>query len=214
MKKLNLTICVLVLLISVVALNLNMISVFADNEEQKIEVVKGDEVEKNKDENKISPKPRLRNLSDDFFNNDPFSTMKKMQDDMNRMFNDEFKNVGHSGFGNISTFSNSGIKIDMKEVGENLVITSDLPGMNKENLKIHIKNNRLTISGERNTQVEKKSENYYHQEIKRGLVQRTILLPYKVDDKKAKASYINGVLKIIVPKIGVIDDKGTDVKID
>lgn len=90
--------------------------------------------------------------------------------------------------------------IDMHEDDKNLYITAELPGIEKDDIKISLHNDVLTISGERKREEKKENENYYHLEMCYGAFNRSITLPVEVDTEKVEASFKNGILKIQLPK--------------
>lgn len=90
--------------------------------------------------------------------------------------------------------------VDVEETKDNIIARIELPGMRKEDIKVTLMNNMLTISGERKHEAEEKGKTYYRIERAYGRFQRTIELPTDVMSDKAKASYKDGILELIVPK--------------
>ena len=140
---------------------------------------------------------------------EPFQEMNRMQQTINRLFNDSFF---RGGYGLTAVPQNSLFyepDIDIQETGDNYIIKVDMPGMKKENISVTVKNNYLTIEGERSTETEEQSENerFFRVERSFGTFQRTIPLPGEVDDTALMADYKKGVLTIILPKI-VPDGEG------
>jgi len=80
------------------------------------------------------------------------------------------------------------------------VVTAELPGVKKEDISIEVKDNILTIRGERSEDSEVKEENYYRRERSFGSFQRSFSMPTEVSPESIKASFKDGVLKIEVPK--------------
>jgi len=76
----------------------------------------------------------------------------------------------------------------------------DIPAINPKEISITITEDKLTVKGERRREEELKEEDFYRTERVHGLFQRTVQLPTEVVGDKAKATYKDGVLKIIVPK--------------
>ncbi|MCG3652691.1 Hsp20/alpha crystallin family protein [Aliarcobacter butzleri] len=77
----------------------------------------------------------------------------------------------------------------------------DLPGVKKEDIKVDINKNVLTISGERKTKEEIKEEDYYKVETYFGKFSRSFTLPDNADIENIEASSENGVLEVIIPKL-------------
>lgn len=90
--------------------------------------------------------------------------------------------------------------IDMYEDDKNLYITAELPGIEKDDIKISLHNDVLTISGEKKREEKKENENYYHLEMCYGAFNRSITLPVEVDSDRVEANFKNGVLKIQLAK--------------
>lgn len=90
--------------------------------------------------------------------------------------------------------------VDIFENEDSLVMNMELPGVNKEDVKVDLDNNLLTISGERKFDSEVKEENYHRIERAYGQFQRSFTLSNKVDGEKIKAKYNNGVLEVVLPK--------------
>lgn len=90
-------------------------------------------------------------------------------------------------------------KIEVFERGDQLVVSADLPGLSKDDVKIEFLDNRLTIEGERRDEREEKGESFYRSERKYGSFYRDIPLPKGADAARAKANFKNGVLEITMP---------------
>lgn len=90
--------------------------------------------------------------------------------------------------------------VDMYDRKNEIVVKAELPGIEKENIDLKITENNLTIKGELKKEEEVKEEDYYSRERTYGSFTRTIALPTEVDSSKAKATFKNGILEIILPK--------------
>lgn len=90
-------------------------------------------------------------------------------------------------------------KIEIFERGNQLVVSADLPGLSKDDVKVEFFDNRLTIEGERRQEKEEKGEGFYRSERKYGSFYRDIPLPKGADADHAKANFKNGVLEITMP---------------
>jgi HSP20 family protein len=87
--------------------------------------------------------------------------------------------------------------IDLEEKEGNYLISADLPGIKKEDIRIELNDNMLTISGERTREV--KSEGKYT-ERSYGKFSRSFSLPGQVSAEKISAQFNDGVLQVTVPK--------------
>lgn len=90
--------------------------------------------------------------------------------------------------------------VDMYEDKDNIIIETQLGGIDPEKVDIAIENNVLSIKGESEKKSEVDDKNYYRKEIRRGSFYRSIPLPTKVDGENASAVNEDGILKITVPK--------------
>jgi len=91
-------------------------------------------------------------------------------------------------------------RVDISETNEEIHIEAELPGMDKTNIKLQVKNSTLLLTGERS--FEKKEEERTYKRIERmyGSFTRTFPLPQGVDSSKIQAQFENGILKITVLK--------------
>jgi HSP20 family protein len=92
------------------------------------------------------------------------------------------------------------IPLDVYEEGDNLVIKASLPGIKPENLNIEVRENILTISGEANEEVERKSKGYLLNERSYGKFSRSVALPYEIKVNKVEADFEDGILTLTLPK--------------
>ena len=97
--------------------------------------------------------------------------------------------------------------VDMYEDQDNIVVETQLGGIDPAKVDVAIENNVLTIKGESEKKSEVEDKSYYRKEIRRGAFYRSIPLPTKVDGDKAKAVNEDGILKITVPKVAGIKSK-------
>lgn len=102
--------------------------------------------------------------------------------------------------------------VDVIDKKDNILVKAELPGVDKKDVKISLSENTLTIRGERKEEKETKKEDYYCCERAFGSYSRTIALPVEIDKSKAKASYKNGILEIILPKIEEVKPKEIEIK--
>jgi len=121
-------------------------------------------------------------------------------DDMDKMMESMLPAVRGNQFG----FTPA---VDMYEDKDNIVIETQLGGIDPEKVDVSIENNVLTIKGESEKKSEIDDKNYYRKEIRRGSFYRSIPLPTKVDGEAASAINEDGVLKITVPKASEVKPK-------
>jgi HSP20 family protein len=93
------------------------------------------------------------------------------------------------------------IKMDVKEDPEAYYVKAEIPGMKKEDIRITVEGNTVSIAAETTRKEEKKEgENVLCTELYEGQVARTFTLLGDIDDTKAEAKYENGMLELKLPK--------------
>ncbi len=90
--------------------------------------------------------------------------------------------------------------VDVYDNDDKIVIKAELPGIDKKNISIDVKDGVLTLRGERTYDNEVKEEKYYRKERSFGRFERTFQLPVDVDPEKISADYKDGILNIDIPK--------------
>jgi len=134
----------------------------------------------------------------------PFGMMRRFTKDMERLFND-FEEFRFTNF--FKDFPPFRMEFDREwlpqiEVRQNngqLLVRADLPGLTKDDVKVELTNDMLTLSGERKEEKEEKREGFYHSERSYGSFYRQIPLPEGVKTEDANATFRNGVLEITMP---------------
>ncbi len=89
---------------------------------------------------------------------------------------------------------------DIKETNKDVIITIDLPGVEKKDIQLKVTENTIEIKAEKSKKLEQKRKGYYKLERSHSGFYRALTLPCKVKTEKAKAELKNGVLKITIPK--------------
>jgi len=91
-------------------------------------------------------------------------------------------------------------KIDISEDEKNIFVEAEVPGIPKENLKLVLEDNILTLSGEKKQEEVKNEKNYHRTERSYGSFSRSFTMPVEVDHTKVDAKYLDGILKITLEK--------------
>jgi HSP20 family protein len=95
-----------------------------------------------------------------------------------------------------------------------LIVRVEVPGMNKEDIAIEIRNRQLQISGEKRFAHENTQGRWRVMQCAYGSFRRNITLPCEVKEDAASASYTNGVLRIELPKREASAPSGTRIRVD
>lgn len=114
----------------------------------------------------------------------------------------------------VSVSLSSFLATDVYETDKDVVVEMQVPGFEKNNIKVSLQDGYLRVEGKYDEVGEKTDKNYWRKEIKRGSFARTIPLPCEVKTDGAKASFKDGVLKITLPKIEPTNEVGEEIKID
>lgn len=141
---------------------------------------------------------------------DPFEELEEMRRMMDRLFTDTYgMDYGYTA-GPMAEPS-----LDVQETESEVIVTCDLPGMDKEKIDISLQDNVLTISGERERieEVKDDSSSYYRSERVFGSFHRSILLPSVVDEKDVTAEYKDGVLTVVLKKLEPEKPEGVRIKV-
>jgi HSP20 family protein len=89
---------------------------------------------------------------------------------------------------------------DVKENDKELIVHAELPGVDKDKVKLDVSQNILTVSGERSNVSRKENDRYHATERAYGYFSRSVALPDGVDPSSINATYKDGVLEVVVPK--------------
>jgi len=96
-------------------------------------------------------------------------------------------------------FGGEGMKVDIKETEKEYVVEAEIPGVKKENIKLELDDDVLTIHVEHNEQIEEEGVNYIRKERKTANFSRSFYVE-NVNHDEVTARYDNGVLKVVLPK--------------
>lgn len=139
------------------------------------------------------------------------SDMLAMQKGINRVFDNFFRG------GLLDDDSTStgmwAPSVDIAETETAYTVKVELPGVEKENVKITMQDNILTLRGEKKQEKESNQSNYHRVERSFGSFQRSFSLPSSVLSDKIDAVYNNGVLSITLPKAENARPKEIEVKV-
>jgi len=128
---------------------------------------------------------------------DPFRNITTLQDRINRLFDDAFPRSSEGEEDMVCAWRPM---VDIYETEGGVVILADLPGVEKDRVSVEVKDNLLTIHGDRMSDAPVDEENYYRRERICGTFQRAFTLRETIAPDKIKASFKNGVLRIEIPK--------------
>ena len=128
----------------------------------------------------------------------------------NRLMNDVF-----TGFNMQPADQNQGWtpRVDISESTDNFVATVELPGVDKNDLSINVKEGVLSIKGEKKAPAEQEGVNYHRVERSYGEFNREFRLSKNIVADKINAEFTNGVLTLTLPKAEEAKPREIEVKI-
>jgi len=104
-------------------------------------------------------------------------------------------------------------KVDIRETEEEVELTFEIPGMKRDDIKVTLNGDQLTISGERKLDREDKDSGYVRREISTGSFSRSFTLPDYVNRDKISADYKDGLLTVGLAKLEEVKPKEIEVKV-
>ncbi|MEW6061996.1 MAG: Hsp20/alpha crystallin family protein [Bacteroidota bacterium] len=140
-----------------------------------------------------------------------FRGLESLRRDMNRMFDEFFRGdiLADSSFFNRDWTP----AVDVVENDDSYVLKAELPGMSKDDVKITLENNVLTIRGEKKNEMEKKEGNFHRIERSYGVFERSFTIPGTIKANDIDAQYKDGILTLTLPKAEEAKPKLIDVKV-
>ncbi|NTV97624.1 MAG: Hsp20/alpha crystallin family protein [Chlorobiaceae bacterium] len=127
-----------------------------------------------------------------------------------KMFEDVFNDKVSPFF---SSMINPAFKVDISEDEKAIYVSADMPGMSKEDVKVSLEDDVLSISAERKQEEEEKTKGYHRIERTWGSMSRSFSVGENVDAENIAASYDNGVLKVTIPKKESEPKKGKEIAV-
>lgn len=138
----------------------------------------------------------------------PFRDLVNMQREVGRVFDSLFADVDGDG----NYMASWSPRADVIENNEAYVIKTELPGVDKNDVKITLHENVLTFKGEKKQEKEENGKNFHRIERSYGGFERSFTLPAGVKNDKIDASYKDGILTITLPKAEQAKPKEIEVK--
>jgi HSP20 family protein len=139
------------------------------------------------------------------------SDILSMQREINRMFDSFFR----GGLAEETALAPTAWTpaVDIAEHDEEYVVKMEIPGVDKNDVKITMRDNVLTVSGEKKNEKESKGSNYHRIERSVGAFERSFALPSSVKADSIDAVFKDGILKITLPKSEEAKPKQIEVRV-
>lgn len=134
--------------------------------------------------------------------------------DFDKLFQSIFNQSAFPSNCNISDKENQfSPKVNVAERDDAISLTFELPGMEKSDIKVLVKDSVLTVSGERKIENEVKSDDYFRSEISSGAFSRSFDLPDTIKTDGVQADYKNGLLHVVLTKKEELQPKEIEIAI-
>lgn len=104
-------------------------------------------------------------------------------------------------------------RVNIKDTKDNVILSFELPGMEKKDIKVVVKDGNLIVSGQREFRQEEKDDTFIRSEIRTGKFCRSFSLPETVNAESVGADYKNGILEVRLGKLEEVKLKEIEVKV-
>ena len=141
----------------------------------------------------------------------------------NRNFDRSFDNMVDELFNGLPVVLNDGynfltkqgyVPVNIKEVNSGYILDVVAPGFEKTDFKVNIDNNVMTISAEKKSEEKVENEKQIRKEYSYRSFKRSFTIDDKIDATAVEASYVNGVLRLNLPKKAEVREAAKDIKIN
>lgn len=139
----------------------------------------------------------------------PFEELERVVEQFNHM-------IPRSGSESIDMWNGlQNIPVDVADYEDEIVVTADVPGVDKEDLNVRYVDGGVEIKAESTKETGRGDENYHYQERRLSSAKRFVALPVEVKEEEAEGTYTNGVLTLRFPKVESEEKtEGSDINIE
>lgn len=132
---------------------------------------------------------------------DPFRDLVALQERINRLFEESLTSSRHVEEG--LAVSQWTPMVDVYETEDSIVLRAELAGMKQSDIQVEVRDNTLVLRGERKSLAGVREESYHRLERPCGPFQRAFALPCNVYQDRILASYKDGILEVVLPKVKI-----------
>lgn len=132
------------------------------------------------------------------FRDNPFEELERMLDRWNRQLEESIEGWGDEPHQMLR--SGNELAVDVLEEPEEIIVTVDVPGFDRNEIDVRLADQTLWIEAQRHEEAEEGDEHYLRRERKHRAHRRSIRLPTEVDAEGVEARLKNGVLTVTIPK--------------
>ncbi len=130
---------------------------------------------------------------------DPFTEMRMMQQRMDHMLDNDFSRMPNAPIMRRNKLS-GGSSMNFTSNESSYIVEARIPGVEKKDIKVEVKDNKLVISAEKDKEKTDKKQNYYSQKESYDVFLSQLVLPEDADASRLTSDYKNGILKVTIPK--------------
>jgi HSP20 family protein len=141
---------------------------------------------------------------------DPFRELEDVSNRLNRVFGRPLARMEPNEMFTMADWTPSA---DISETDTAYLIKAEIPGVNKEDVKVTIENGMLTIQGERKMEKEEKDKKFHRIERSYGSFMRSFRVPDDADESAVKAEFKDGVLNVTLTKSAKAKPKAVNVSV-
>lgn len=143
---------------------------------------------------------------------EPWGLLNRLHQDLDSLFGDRFGRAGEED--SPVSASDWVPAVDIQELADKYVIQADVPGVDPNDIEVHMENGVLSIKGERQTETKNEDEGRGYRRVERvhGSFFRRFSLPDTADAERISARSANGVLEISIPKHAEVQPKRIQVE--
>jgi HSP20 family protein len=152
----------------------------------------------------------IRRQRPDLWNWSPAEQLTSLREEINRLFELPFGESNRDR----EFFNGWTPAVDIYEDKDIFLVKAELPGMKRDEIEISYQDGALAISGERKFEEKPNETETYRSERFFGRFHRTLTLPKPVQSEKARATYKDGILTVVLPKTEESKPKQIEVNID
>ena len=142
---------------------------------------------------------------------DPFVELEDVSKHLNRIFN-KFP-VRTESSRELLAAADWAPDVDITETDTAYLVKGEIPGVNKEDVRVNIEDGMLIMSGERKQEKEEKGKKFHRIERSYGSFMRSFRLPDNVDETAVKAEFKDGMLNVTLPKSAQAKPKAVNVSV-
>ncbi len=142
----------------------------------------------------------------------PFKELSEIHERMNQLFDETFLPARGSEAAPVAAMWSPAV--DIYEAGDDIVVKAEIPGIDRDDVAVEVKDGILTLRGERKFEKEEKEENYHRIERSYGTFVRSFALPSSVDTEKVHAALRDGVLEVKLSKKEIAKPRKVQVTVN